>query len=224
MPGGPASVTLAASVRETADASPGDISFAVPVTCTLTPVLNGATVSTSAAVSGGGVGGTLSATCAFAKLPVNDYAVQIAVGGDHYTGSAQSALSVFDSSAGFVTGGGVILRSGSHATFGLSAKYLKNGRLQGDFSWLEHRSGPDIVIQSTSIQSLSVVGNAAVVVGEASVNGTPHYGFQVVAVNNGSPGINHDQLALQITNPDGSARGDLSFPLTLISGGNIQLH
>ena len=224
VPGGTASVTLAASIRETPDGSPGDISFAAPVNCTLTPVLNGATVSAPAAVSGGGVGGTLLASCAFPKLAVNDYAVQIAVGGDYYTGSAQSALSVFDSSAGFVTGGGVIFRSGSEATFAISAKYLKNGRLQGDFSWLEHRSGPDVVIQSTAIQSLSIVGNAAVVVGEASVNGTPHYGFQVVAVNNGSPGIHHDQLALQITNPDGTARSDLSFPLTLISGGNIQLH
>src|SRR5581483_3794033 len=108
-PGGTASVTLAASLKEAPDASPGDISFAAPVTCTLTPILSGTTISVTAAVSGGGVAGTLSATCAFPKLAVNDYAVQIAVGGDRYTGSAQSALSVFDPSLGFVTGGGVIV-------------------------------------------------------------------------------------------------------------------
>lgn len=223
-PGGTASVTVGASITETPDGSAGDISFAAPVTCTLTPVLSGPALTRQALVSGGGTGGTLLATCAFANVPVNEYTLQVALTGDHYTGGAQSAFSVFDPSLGFVTGGGVILRSGSQAAFALNAKYLKNGRLQGDFSWLEHRSGPDVLIQSTSVQSLSIVGNAAVIVGEAMVNGALHYGFQVVAVNNGSPGINRDQLALQITNPDGTPRADLSFPLTLITGGNVQLH
>ncbi|HLK50076.1 MAG TPA: post-COAP-1 domain-containing protein, partial [Bryobacteraceae bacterium] len=223
-PGGTASVTLAASITEPSDGSPGDISFATPVTCALTPVVSGTPRSAAAAVSGGGVGGTLLATCAFANLAVNEYTVQISVGGDRYTGSAQTALSVFDPSLGSVTGGGVVSRNGNQAVFGLTARYLKNGRVQGDFTWREHGSGPDVLIQSTAIQSISIVGNAAVVIGEAIVNGTPHCGFQVIAVNNGSPGINRDQLALEITNPDGTIRPDLTFPLTPITGGNIQLH
>lgn len=223
-PGGTAPVTLAGSITETPDGSPGDISFAAPVTCTLTPVVSGTALTVTAVVSGGGSGGTLLATCAFPKVAVNEYGVQITVGGDRYTGSAQTTVSVFDPSLGFVTGGGIVLRNGSQAAFGFNAKYLKNGQLQGDFTWLEHRSDSDVMIQSTGIQSLSISGNAAVIVGEATVNGVPHYGFQVIAVNNGSPGINRDQLALQITNPDGTVRADLTFPLTVITGGNVQLH
>jgi hypothetical protein len=44
----------------------------------------------------------------------------------------------------------------------------------------------------------------------------------MTVVDNGEPGTN-DQLGLQTTNPTGANVADLSFGLTVLRGGNIQV-
>jgi predicted extracellular nuclease len=223
-PGGTASVTFAASITEAADGSPGNTSFVNPVTCTLVPVIPGVPLTLNAILSGGGTGGTLSASCTFANVPVNEYTLQITAGGSYYTGSSQSMFAVVDPSLGFATGSGSFTRNGYSVEFALNAKYLKDGRPQGSITYTEHRPGGNVVVQAAAIQSLSLVGNSAVMIAQATVNGAGAYLLQAIAVDNGEPGVNHDQFAVQITNPDGTPRSDLTFPLTTITGGNIQAH
>ena len=100
--------------------------------------------------------------------------------------------------------------------------YLKNGQMQGSLLYVEHRATGDVVLKSNSMGSLSIVGNAAVITGKATLNGVGNYGFQATAVDNGEPGTT-DQFGLKVTNPAGAVVADLTFaPLTL-SGGNIQV-
>ena len=40
-------------------------------------------------------------------------------------------LAVYDPSLGFVTGSGTVLHNGVLANFGMNAKYLENGQIQG---------------------------------------------------------------------------------------------
>ena len=120
-PGGSSpAFTLTAAIVEVADGSLGNISNAVPVTFTLTPLLSGGPINCTATTSGGGVGGTLTASCTFSGVAVDLYTVTISIGGIYYTGSATSLVSIYDPSLGFVTAGGTVLRGGVLANFGLN--------------------------------------------------------------------------------------------------------
>src|SRR5262249_21731016 len=70
-PGGTAGpITLCAAINEVSDGSPGNISFATPVTFTLTPIAAGApTITRMADTTGGGVGGTLTACVTLNNVP-----------------------------------------------------------------------------------------------------------------------------------------------------------
>jgi hypothetical protein len=219
-PGGvAASVTLTATIN---GGSLGDISKASPVIFSLTPVVTATPISCSVVTSGGGVGGTLTATATCNNVPVNVYDVSVVIGGNYYTGTAGSLLSIFDPSLGFVTGGGSVVRNGTSAQFEFDAKYLTNGNVQGSLTYLEHRPSGDVLVQTVTVQSLSIVGTTGVIISTATVNGAGNYMLRATVVDNGEPGINNGQFGLQITSPDGSIY--LSFPLTTISGGNIQIH
>jgi hypothetical protein len=222
-PGGTAGpVTFNASVTEANDDSTlGDISNAT-VTCTLVPLLSGtSTLTATATTSGGGVGGTLAATCTFPSVPVNAYDVQFSVDGNYYIGTAHSVFAVSDPSLGFVTGGGSFIYNGYLVEFGLNARYLKNGNPQGGFMYIEHRPSGDLVVQGVAMQFLSIVGNRAAIGSKATVEGNGNYGLEATVVDNGEPGVNVDQFGLRITKPDGTTF--LSFPLTTITGGNIHV-
>ena len=207
---------------QAADGSLGNISYAAPVTFVLTPTVGGSPLMMTATVSGGGMGGTLAASATFGNVPVNVYDVTVGIGGNYYTGSAETCLAVYDPSLGFVTGGGKVWHNGVGANFAFTAKYLKNGQMQGSLLYVEHRATGDVVLKSNSMGSLSIVGNTAVITGKATLNGVGNYSFRATAVDNGEPGTT-DQFGLKVTNPAGAGVTDLTFdPLTL-SGGNIQV-
>src|SRR5262245_50360131 len=85
-PGGTAGpIALCAAINEVSDGSPGNISLATPVTFTLTPNAPGSTITRTATISGGGVGGTLTACVTLSNVLVNVYDVGINVGGNNYT-------------------------------------------------------------------------------------------------------------------------------------------
>ena len=225
-PGGTAGpIALAATIVEVADDStPGNISNAVPVTCTLTPVVSAPVITQTATVSGGGVGGTLTATCTFNNVPVNLYDVTFTIGGNFYTGASPvTVLAVFDPSAGSTTGGGTLTHNGVRANFGFNAKYLNDGSPQGSLDYVEHRSTGDVHFLGSNVETLSIVGNTAVFLIHGSLNGVSGYTAQVTVVDNGEPGAGNDTFALQMTAPDTTTVADLTFSAITIDGGNIQV-
>jgi hypothetical protein len=222
-PGGSAGpITLCAAVAEVSDGSPGDITNAAPVTFTLSPVGPGSPITQNGALSGGGVGGTLTACATFNNVPVNVYDVAINVGGNNYAGSGGATLAVFDPSLGFVTGAAAIVHDGRIAILVFSVKYKKNGAPQGELLYVEHRPTGLVKLESASLQSLSIVGNTGVFIGKAALNGVGNHTFRATVVDNGEPGRN-DQFGLQVTAPSGAIIADLTFDPITLSAGNIQV-
>jgi len=223
-PGGSAGpITLCATINEAGDGSPGDISRATPVTFTLTPVAPGTpTITQAATTSGGGAGGTLTACVTLSNVPVNVYDVGISIGGSYYTGSNSAVLAVYDPSLGFVTGGGTIIRDGVHASFGFNVKYKSNGAPQGELLYIECRPTGMVKLKSTSMQSLSIVGNTGVIISKATLNGVGDHTFRATVVDNGEPGRD-DQFGLRVTAPGGVIIPGLTFDPITLSGGNIQV-
>ena len=98
-PDGTASFSLSAAITEVPDGSAGDISNAVPVSFTLTPVSSGSPITVVATTSGGAVG-MLTATASFTGVPLNTYEVIASIGGDFYRGSARSVVVVVNTPTG----------------------------------------------------------------------------------------------------------------------------
>jgi hypothetical protein len=214
---------LVGKVNEVGDGSLGDISKAVPLTCTLTPVGPGGPISvvgTPAGVSGG----VLSVNCSFTNVPVNLYEVSFEIGGNFYTGSGESVLTVYDPSLGFVTGGGAITNpvTGYSADFGFNVKFLKNGNSQGSMIYMEHRPGGDVILKSNALGPLVIVDNEGIVTSKATLNDVGNYTFTMTAIDNGEPGAN-DRFGLKVNQPDGASVQDLTFNPIKVSAGNIQV-
>jgi hypothetical protein len=220
-PGGTAGpITLCAEIREVSDGSLGNISLATPVEFALTPLAGGATITRTATTTGGGVGGTLRACVTLSNLPVNVYDVVIGVGGNFYTGSASGALTVYDSSLGFITGGGAISRSGVTGFFGFRIVPNNNGVPSGELLYIENRPTGVTKLRSASLQSLSYLAGTGVINGRGTLNGVANHSFRATVVDNGEPGSS-DQFGLNVFLPSGAGIPNLMFnPLTLI-GGNI---
>jgi hypothetical protein len=222
-PGGTAGpITRCVDITEVADGSPGNISNAVPVTFTVTPVAAGPSPTQSAVtITGGGVGGTLRACITFSNVAVNVYDVHVQIGGNSYQGATDFVLVVFDPSLGFVTGGGTFTNpnTGYPVNFGMNGKYLKNGQSKGSLLVIEHRPTGDVILKSNAIQSLSIVGSTAILIGKATLNGSGGYSFRATVTDNGEPGFS-DQFGLQVTTPNTPA---LTFAPVTMTGGNIQV-
>ena len=67
---------------------------------------------------------------------------------------------------------------------------------------------------------MSIVGNSAVLLGSASVNGLGGYTFQATATDNGTPGKNRDLFGLQV---NGSPDLEVTSAPAAITEGNIQV-
>jgi subtilisin-like proprotein convertase family protein len=215
-------INFCAAITETNDESPGDIGLATPVTFTLTPTVPGATpITQTATVSGGGVGGTLTACAALNNVPVNVYDVGISVGGNNYTGSGRSALAVFDPSLGSFKGIGTVVHNGRNGTFMFNVKYRRNGTPQGGLLYAERRPTGFVVLLTSSVQSLSVVGNTGVIFGKASLNGVGNHTFRATVVDASKNGRG-DRFGLQVISPSGAIVTDMTFDPINLRGGNIR--
>jgi len=115
-----------------------------------------------------------------------------------------------------------VVNNGNIANFGINVKYLKSGKSQGSVLYIEHRPDGNVKIKSNSMQSLSIIGNTAVLVTKATVNGVGNYTVRMTVVDNGEPGSS-DQLGLLVTSPSNTTVPDLTFGITTISGGNISV-
>jgi hypothetical protein len=113
-----------------------------------------------------------------------------------------------------VTAGGWIPVAGGKGTFGLTAKVNAAGSPSGHLTYQDHAQ--DRTVQSTAVTAVVVSGNCAQIVGSATVNGAPGFGFDVNVCDNGEPGKGSDTFAIVMS--DGySASGTLA-------GGNVQIH
>ena len=115
-----------------------------------------------------------------------------------------------------ITAGGWITVVGDKGTFGLTAKASATGAPSGNLTYQDHGLLARTV-KSTAITSVTLTGagNCAQILGNARVNGTPGFGFQVDVCDNGEPG---DSDTFSIVMSDGyMASGTLG-------GGNVQLH
>jgi hypothetical protein len=84
--------------------------------------------------------------------------------------------------------------------------------------YLEHRPGADVTLKSNSLQSMSIVGNTAVILGKATLGGVGNYTFQATVIAQSATG---DLFGLQVTDPSGKVVPDLSFSPINLKGGNI---
>lgn len=214
-------ITICANITEVADGSAGDISNAT-ASFSFSPVAGGSSPTPGAVTySGGGVGGTRTACTTVSNVRVDVYDVEVTVN-NYYTGSGNTVLAVYDPSLGFVTGGGTIINNGNVANFGINIKYLKNGKPQGSLLYMEHRPDGNVKVKSNALDSMSIVNKTAVILTKATVNGVGNHQVRMTVVDNGEPGSS-DRLGLQVTNPGGSVIADLTFGLTTLRGGNIQV-
>lgn len=117
-----------------------------------------------------------------------------------------------------VTGGGWIeVAVNSKGTFGLTAKGSASETGSGNVTYQDHGLQARTV-KSTAVTSVTLTeaGRCARIVGEAKVNGTPGFGFQVDVCDNGEPGKDSDTFTIVMS--DGyTATGTLG-------GGNVQIH
>lgn len=214
-------IVLSAQIVEVADGSLGNIANASPVTYTLTPVGPGSSIVQTAALSGSGAG-PLTASVTLSNVPVNVYEVSISIGGNFYAGSGSTVLAVYDPSLGGVNGGGTILRNGVTANFGFNIRYLKNGQAQGQLLYIEHRPGGLVKMKSSSMGTVSITGDMAVILGKATLADVGNHSFRATVVDKGEPGTS-DQFGLQVTSPSGAQIADMWFNPITLSGGNIQV-
>jgi hypothetical protein len=219
-------INLCATINEAPESPPsglaGNISLAAPVTFTLAPFAAGASpVTQTATTTGGGFGGTLTACATFNNVSVNVYDVGISVGGNNYTGSGSSALAVFDPALASFRGIGAVVHNGRNGTFMFNVKYRRDGTPQGGLIYAERRPGGFLTLQTSSVQSLSVVGNTGVLFGKASVNGVPNHTFRATLVDSSKSGRG-DRFGLQVISPSGTIVTDMTFDPINLRGGNIR--
>jgi len=163
------------------------------------------------------------------------------------SGCAQSVayFSVYDPSAGFVTGGGWINSpAGAYsadpsltgkANFGFNAQYKKGNNVPDGNTEFQFQAG-NLNFKSTNYAtgSLVIAGAKAIFQGTGTINGTGNYNFMVSAIDgsiNGGGGT--DKFRIKIwTNSDGSGviydnnkdSANNAVPSTVLGGGSIVIH
>jgi len=162
----------------------------------------------------------LVASCNVPQVPVDIYDVTIAVGGDFYTGAGSSVVTVYDPSLGSAQGDGSVVRQGVRGDFAFSLRYRKNGSIDGQVQYVEHRPTGDVVLQSQSMAGLSIVGDTAV--GTAGLDGVPGFGFRLTAVDGGRT-RKGDRFGLSVTDPSGAAILNLTFAPAVLKSGSIKV-
>ena len=154
-----------------------------------------------------------------AQSPAHD--VAFTVGGNYYQGNAHSKLAVYDPKAGNVDGNGKLPHNGVTAAANVHGEYDDDG-LQGHVKYSEDRTTGDVKLESTSLSSMSVVGNAVVILGKAKLNGVANYTFQAIVIDNGEPGTK-DLFGLKVFDPTGAAVASLTFSPVNLTGGNFEV-
>lgn len=141
----------------------------------LVPVGAGGTVAPAGAcatrASGTGYDAEVTVTCPFDGVPVNTFAVEAAVAGDHWVGRATDVLVVYDPSFGYTTGGGEIVWPGTSdpVTFGFTMTYTKKGTSpKGALLLVRHTAAGDYEVRSNALYGLALADASASFSGKAT--------------------------------------------------------
>jgi len=237
-------VDLIETIPDAADNAPyaGDIGL-VTVSATLEPVGPGSPYTGDCSVVelvGEGYGAVKSVTCWFDDVAVNTYVVRMAIEGDYYTGVGEDALTIFDPSLGFVTGGGWFYWPGTddadsgypgdRTNFGVVMKYNKGGsNLRGNFLMVSHLpDGTNHRVKSNALSGLAIgeVSEVDDSFGWSSFSGKATYQvpgeedaignheFTVYVEERGTAHAGHDRIWVAVEDKDDVALPDLSMVLT----------
>ena len=244
-------VTLAFNVKETYPepqpspdpsglAASGDINNV----STLTAIMNGVADNgnyegkcTAQTVQGTGYSAVRPFSCVFTgPFKVDAYTITLTVGINYYTGSDEDVLSVYDPTAGFVTGGGKFIDAdGARVSFGMSFTYTGKGKTGFRGAWVvvKHHAGGGLCrVKSNTMNAPSVVGTTASLSGKSNYSCVDAYGQTTASAgniaatgyveDNGTSGIGQDKFwirafgqLLMSTPAAGNAR--------TLTGGNIQV-
>jgi hypothetical protein len=114
-----------------------------------------------------------------------------------------------------VTAGGWIPPSDGKATFGITAKANASGNASGHLTYQDHVEGR--TVKSTAVTTVRVVSESCVqIIGSATVNGVPGYGFDVTVCDNDEPGKDSDYFSIVMS--------DAYMREGTLGGGNVQIH
>ncbi|MEN8166416.1 MAG: Ig-like domain-containing protein [Pseudomonadota bacterium] len=223
-------------------AAPGDITLA-NVGISLVPVGPGGTVPGTACTTNDSLTGVRILTCSFNGVPVETYTVEVTIGGNFYSGSAEDVLTVYDPSLGFTTGGGWFNwpGTGEKTNFGYTMKYGSNEtNVKGSLLLIRHLAdGQKYRIKSNALDGLAIGQDPTVPYGWASFSGKATYlepgmleaegnhGFTVYVEDRDEPGSGTDRVWLTTRDKVGLTIPAMSLPETApdnavaIQGGNI---
>src|SRR5688572_4214745 len=149
-------------------------------TVSLIPVAGGGNVALTCTAPAAAAGYTTRTfTCANAAVPLGAYEVAAVIGtggtpnGSYYVGRYDDALTVYDPSLGFVTGGGkfIIDATGDRVSFGLVVNYTGKGKTtaRGNLVVVRHHAdGSTCRAKSNAIDAPAIIGATATFTGKAN--------------------------------------------------------
>jgi hypothetical protein len=149
-----------------------------------------------------------------------------AAGIDIIISSAHSDITCAPSGASeahdFVTGGGWIPVPGGKGTFGFVAGFKDHSFTpSGHLTYIDHPAGAKV--QSTDVTTYTLdAPNQRTFGGDCNFNGASGYTYSATVQDNGEPGAGNDKLSISVY--DSSASLVYSAPMTLLGGGNIEIH
>jgi hypothetical protein len=122
----------------------------------------------------------------------------------------------------FVTGGGWIPVPGGKGTFGFVAGFKDHSFTpSGHLTYIDHAAGAKV--QSTDVTTYTLdAPNQRTFGGDCNFNGASGYTYSATVQDNGEPGTGNDMFSISVY--DSSANLVYSAPLTLLGGGNIEIH
>ena len=254
-PGGTsvASITLKFIVKETnpePDANAGalagninNVAFGVQLLAVGAGANNETGTCNAGVVAGTGYSQTKTYTCTFSTVALDAYEVVSTVSGNYYDGTDSDALSVYDPSAGFVTGGGKFDFPGASpaekVNFGLVFMNPSKKAVRGNLLVIRHMTNGDICrVKSNGLEAPAITQNAASWAGKGNYNcsrpdGTQYDGSGNLTITGwvqdngqGSTATGPDKFWVKVS---GALNNNLVMPGTgpanaaSLTGGNIQV-
>jgi hypothetical protein len=121
-----------------------------------------------------------------------------------------------------VTGGGWIAVPGGKGTFGFVAGFKDHSFTpSGHLTYIDHPAGAKV--QSTDVTTYTLdAPNQRTFRGDCNFNGASGYSYSATVQDNGEPGKGNDMFSISVY--DSSSNLVYSAPMTLLGGGNIEIH
>jgi hypothetical protein len=240
-------------VNLTIDESPSELSGtlsgiglrnAAPITVTLTSVSKGSTAGTCTTTTAATTyvdADTATASCSIPNVPVDVYEINATIGGNYFQGSGLGALTVYDPTLGFTTGGGWYTMPDdttsdptdiARVNFGFNAKVLKSGQTQGALLTIVHTANGNYEIKSNAMNAglaIALVSGrtyySATFTGKATYAVPPKdaplwcgdrkcggYAFTAYVEDQKEPGMGYDRFWIEVKDPTGVPIQRISLP------------